>query len=376
MSHAAMFGTGRDRGFDEGGVVDRDRVPQPSPSSATPEIPQAPATPEAADAPSPQTLRPLAEAYLARCTGERRLDTATVKAYRCDIDQYLAWAQGQPKGEHARFTRESVRVYLIHLNAKYSPSSVKRKMAALRAWANWMAREERIERSPFKGLDMRIRKPYVLPRVIGPADLRLLMDPGQDRVPEQPPTITRDQRDLRDQVVLELLIATGARVSEVCNLDISSVDMESHVVRIFGKGSKERIVYLGSRHTIEALEGYLAVRIDKRETGDAAQEEPALFLNSARHRLGEQGVREIIRRRARETGVQAHITPHMFRHTFATLLLEQDVDIRYIQKLLGHSSIRTTERYTHASSARLKEIMKERNPRDILERGQNEMGGW
>lgn len=312
-----------------------------------------------------EELSEVSEVYLACCVGERRLNLKTVKAYRCDISQYLAWAE---EGQ-VNYSRSTMREYLVHLNTKYSVSSVRRKLAALRAWSNWMCREGYIQVSPFKDLDISIRKPIILPRVIGPADLRLLMDPGDSRIPICKATECRDVRDMRDQAVLEMLIATGARVSEVCSLDIESVDMDAHTVRIHGKGSKERIVYLGSVHTIEALEGYLTIRLSPEERGNAGEgEEHALFLNSSHKRLGEQGVRSIIKRRAKEAGVHSHITPHMFRHTFATALLEQDVDIRYIQQLLGHSSIRTTERYTHTTSTKLRKILEERNPRDSFER--------
>lgn len=309
-------------------------------------------------------LRETLHIYLRSCTAERRLNEKTVKAYRCDIGQYLEWAERH----RAQFGKEAMRSYLMSLNEHYAVSSVRRKLASLRAWCTWLRRETYIRVSPFKDLQISIRRPIVLPRTIGPADLRLMM--GTESVGRPPHSVTecQEQRDIRDQAVLELLIATGARVSEVCSLDIESVDMEARIVRIHGKGSKERIVYLGSVHTIEALEGYLTVRLPNgSQQGRAAGEEHALFLNSSHARLGEQGVREIIRKRAREMGVTSRITPHMFRHTFATALLEQDVDIRYIQQLLGHSSIRTTERYAHATSARLRKIMEERNPRDAIE---------
>lgn len=318
--------------------------------------------PEARHTTSLASLKLVEEAYLTRCSAEKRLSRKTVKAYRCDIDQYLEWAQARGCG----FDKGAVKAYLSHLNASFAASSVRRKLATLRAWANWLLREHYIYVSPFKELDISIRKPILLPRTIAKSDLRLMMNPEGEAPSGAPATQRRDERGLRDQAVLELLIATGARVSEVCALDIESVDMVAKTVRIFGKGSKERLVYLGSVHTLEALEGYLAYRwrIDEEMAEGEPEKGRALFLNSTRTRLGEQGVRDIIRKRAEETGVQAHITPHMFRHTFATALLENDVDIRYIQRLLGHSSIKTTERYIYTASSKLREIMEARNPRD------------
>lgn len=171
---------------------------------------------------------------------------------------------------------------------------------------------------------------------------------------------------MRDQAVLELLIATGIRVSELCALNMDSIDLSARQVRIFGKGLKERIVMLGSIHTVVALSDYLSVRKPLAGVNINSEACRALFLNRSKERISDQAVRKIILKRAREVGVESHITPHMFRHTFATTLLEQDVDIRYIQQLLGHSSVKTTERYTHVSSAKLRTIMEQHNPRDVL----------
>lgn len=378
-------------------------------------------------------------AYLAYCARERRLDRKTIGAYRRDIAQFLEWAEATGH----TLDRASMRAYLAHLNGRYAASSVRRKMAAVRAWTNWLCREDYICVSPFEHLDVSIRQPVLLPRTIGPSDLRRIMD-SDDVAHEGKPdassgreergepaqttlrrTLKQDERHLRDQAVLELLIATGARVSEICSLDLDSVDLDARVVRIWGKGSRERVVYLGSQLTVDALESYLTVRLrglkaeatprgaamrmanselalrgpecrvlngknvlpqtpDGRHASDTrgrngvssvgergvssthGGDERALFLSSLGKRLSEQAVRKIIEKRANETGVRAHITPHMFRHTFATLLLENDVDIRFIQTLLGHSSIRTTERYTHAASAKLKELLENRNPRDMV----------
>ena len=378
-------------------------------------------------------------AYLAYCARERRLDRKTIGAYKRDIAQFLEWAEATGH----TLDRASMRAYLAHLNGRYAASSVRRKMAAVRAWTNWLCREDYICVSPFEHLDVSIRQPVLLPRTIGPSDLRRIMDSddpvregkpaaesdGAGRgVASEPPlrrTLKQDERHLRDQAVLELLIATGARVSEICSLDLDSVDLDARIVRIWGKGSRERVVYLGSQLTVDALESYLTVRLrglgaettlhetavwvtaidpgarhpdskkpngtntraqghDGRHAADTrgrngvsptgergvssthGGDERALFLSSLGKRLSEQAVRKIIEKRANETGVRAHITPHMFRHTFATLLLENDVDIRFIQTLLGHSSIRTTERYTHAASAKLKELLESRNPRDMV----------
>ncbi len=301
--------------------------------------------------------------YMHRCRDERRLDEKTVRAYRCDILQYIEWLEGH---EYV-FDRESMRKYLVHLNKRWSASTVRRKLASLRAWTNWLKREHLITATPFEDLEVNVRQPLLLPRTIGLADLRRILEPTRRGAakPARKGAWQRNAIALRDQAVLELLTATGIRVSELCSLDVESIDLSTQQLRIFGKGSKERIVVLGSKQTLAVMDAYM----DSRKGTKTAWCQPAtdaLFLNRSKQRLTDQAVRKIIRKRVHEAGVEQHITPHMFRHTFATTLLEEGVSIRYIQQLLGHSSVKTTERYTHVSSSSLRAIMEEHNPRDVI----------
>lgn len=178
----------------------------------------------------------------------------------------------------------------------------------------------------------------------------------------QSQTKTKYQKKIttRDIAVLEILFATGARVSEICNLKLSSVDLTNHTVKIFGKGSKERMIQIENTDVLRALNNYYELfQPDIKECG-------FFFINKLHHRLSEQSVREIICKYTAMTEYDIHITPHMFRHSFATLLLDEDVDIRYIQKLLGHSSITTTQIYTHVAMAKQKEILSVKHPRNKI----------
>lgn len=303
------------------------------------------------------------ELYLARCTNERRLDDKTVKAYRCDILQFIDWITER----RLNFNREAMRLHLVYLNGKFSASTVRRKLASLRAWTNWLKREHLIYATPFEDLEVNVRQPLLLPRTIALSDLRRILEPS-GRAQKGRPRKGAWQKSaiaLRDQTVLELLTATGIRVSELCSLDVESIDLSTQQLRVFGKGSKERIVVLGSKQTLAVLEVYMKSRKGPK-TAWAQPQSEALFLSRTMQRLTTQAVRKIIRKRTQEAGVELHITPHMFRHTFATTLLEQGVSIRYIQQLLGHSSVKTTERYTHVSSSSLRAIMEEHNPRDVV----------
>lgn len=316
---------------------------------------------------SKESLIRLKDRYLVRCHDERRLDQKTIKAYQCDITQCIDWLYEAG----LRFDKEGLRLYLGYLNDEREASTVRRKFASIRAWSRWAKREHIFSKNPFEELEVSIRQPVLLPRIIRPVELRLMLEPDerygkQVRDPEHPdPIIHRSDLAVRDQTILEILVATGIRVSELCALNLESVDMSSQHLRIYGKGSRERVVILGSRTTRKALREYLEMRVNEGG-GWYTDKTNALILNKAKNRITDQAVRKVIQKRAEEVGVQAHITPHMFRHSFATTLLEEDVDIRYIQKLLGHNSVKTTERYTYVSSNKLRQIMEQHNPRDVI----------
>lgn len=294
----------------------------------------------------------LIEEYLSHCECTRKLDIKTIRAYRSDLVQFLEWSTMMPWS----ISRETVCDYLAYLNTRYASASVRRKVAALRAFVSWAAEEQRISENPFAELRLRIKGPKRLPRTIALSDLDLLFGSLYKDI-EIPITFFL----ARDRAIFEVLIATGVRVSELCSFDVGSVDLEGKVVRIVGKGNKERTVQLENEHTIHALGDYLAIREEV-----AATDNKALFVNRLGARMSDRAVREMVDRRAIDAGLSAHITPHMFRHTFATLLLEGDVDICYIQKLLGHSSISTTEIYAHVTSAKLRSIMRDSNPRKAI----------
>ncbi len=312
----------------------------------------------------------LVEDYLGHCRDEVRLDPKTIRAYRCDLDQFVMWAHG------AQLCRGSIRAYVARLNKHYSQRTVRRKIASLKAFAAYRSGESQSEDiqvvNPFDTLRLSIREPKRLPRTIPYEDVRRMLshsglanaDDAERRTANRGDLISDDDmRTLRDQVIIELLISTGIRVSELCGLDRSDCDLAGRVLRIFGKGAKERVVQLESEATTDLLARYLRALDIKW-----AARQP-LFLNRFGKRLSDQSVRNIVARSAESVGIETHITPHMFRHTFATVLLEEGVDIRYIQSVLGHSSIKTTEIYTHVASAKQREALRLHNPRMVIAAG-------
>lgn len=297
--------------------------------------------------------------YLERCEKERGLDAKTVRAYRFDLAQYRDWCAGSAEAADP-FSKDAIRAYLAFLNARYAPASVRRKLATVRAFMSHLRDESAVLASPFDGLKLKLRAPRLLPRTVPLAEMRRLFRLMYGFDGARPSG--SELQIARDRAVIEMLIATGVRVSELCSLNVGDIDFAGKSVRVAGKGRKERLVQVEDPHTIAALCGYLAMRSAAGTCGPSVP----LFLNRAGTRMSDHAVRDMLARRCAEAGVSAHVTPHMFRHTFATWLLEGDVDIRYIQRLLGHSSLRTTEIYTHVSSAKLREIMRENNPRRMV----------
>ncbi len=293
-------------------------------------------------------LNMLTVQYLTACESEKRLDKKTIKAYRIDLRQFTEYVIGQA----ASFDRETIKSYTAYMNQKFRPSTVKRKIASIRAFVTWLMEENLMEKNPFENLHLKVQKPTLLPRVIPFWVIRSILEEVHKRQKLNLDNMTV----LRETAVIEMLFATGMRVSELSGLKTENIDLKEGVIRIFGKGSKERIAYIGNAEVLEALRKY----------AEACQPERngTFFLNSRGKRLSEQSVRNIVRKYGELVDYPTRITPHMFRHSVATLLLEEDVDIRCIQHILGHSSILTTQIYTHVAETKQREIMEERHPRN------------
>lgn len=300
-----------------------------------------------------------ANGYLDYCRRVRRLNDKTLKAYRCDLLQFVEWLQ---ENEMA-FDDQAILGYIAFMSDKYSPRSAKRKTASIRAFSSYLHLKDR-SKDPFNLVEVRIKEPKRLPRTIPLDDLALIVG-GECQTGEG----LRGYIRMRNKMIVELLIATGIRVSELCSLDECDFDARSRSLLIMGKGSKERMIQIESGSTLSAFSSYIAaLHVFLSEVGVGGERGGPLFVNRFGIRLSEQSARNAVNSLASEAGVSSHVTPHMFRHTFATMLLEDDVDIRYIQTLLGHSSLKTTEIYTHVSSSKLREIMRCKNPRDALDR--------
>lgn len=302
-------------------------------------------TPEAADA-----FTHAIDAYLTSALAEQGLTARSVDAYRRDLVDFAAFVTARGVTSPARVTRPAITVYLISLRRRgRSAATVKRRTAAIRAFYRHLLREDALKDDPT--LDLAPPKlPRRLPRVLTVEEVeRLLAAPD-------PST----HRGLRDRAMLELMYASGLRVSETVGLDLSDLDLAHEIVRCVGKGNKERLVPVGSQ-AVRALRAYLGQVRPRLVHGRLTQ---AMFVSRLGRRLSRQGCWKVIRGYARRAGITKALTPHVLRHSFATHLLERGADLRAVQEMLGHASISTTQLYTHVSRQRLRDVYRQSHPRD------------
>ena len=302
-----------------------------------------------------QILQHWISRYLLDCQYQKGLDPKTIKAYRIDLAQFSALVDQN----ELELTREGIMEYITDLHQQYKPKTIRRKVASIKAFCGYLEYEELINDNPFSRLRLKLSAPLILPRTIPLSVIGTILTAAY-QIKEN--AKTPGQRDviLRDIAVLELLFATGVRVSELCALKYDDVRLGEGEIKIYGKGAKERFVQIANPEVLEALYSY------QEAYKDIMTQAGTFFVNRLRKPLSDQSARSIVDNYSKLAGVETHITPHMFRHSFATLLLEEGVDIRYIQRLLGHSSIVTTQIYTHVAGKKQRDILSEKHPRNKL----------
>lgn len=302
-----------------------------------------------------QNLQTWISRYLLDCQYQKGLDSKTIKAYRIDLAQFSSFLDNA----NLELTREGVMEYISDLHQKYKPKTIRRKIASVKAFCGYLEYEELVRENPFSRLRLKLNAPLILPRTIPLSSIEAILTVAY-QVKSGAGTPVQRNAAIRDIAVLELLFATGVRVSELCSLRCEDVHLDEGEIKIFGKGAKERYVQIANPDVLEALLSY-------QETYENTIEQVGtFFVNRQQRPLSDQSVRSIVNKYSKLAGVENHITPHMFRHSFATLLLEEGVDIRYIQRLLGHSSIVTTQIYTHVAGKKQRDILSEKHPRNKI----------
>lgn len=298
-------------------------------------------------------LQKYVENYLNYCQAQKRLDEKTLRAYQTDLAQFCEYIH---PANALEATPEVLENFFADLHQKYKPKTVKRKIASLKALFHYFEYKDLIVQNPFNKVRIKFREPVLLPKTIPLYSIETFLS----TIYKQTSTAKTDyqrRNALRDAAVIELLFATGMRISELCSLNIDNVNLHDRTVLIYGKGSKERKVQIGNDDVIDTLKTY------KNDFEKEIQNCNYFFANQSGRRLSEQSVRRMINKYTSLAAIELHITPHMFRHTFATSLLEADVDIRYIQEILGHSSITVTEIYTHVTMSKQRDILTTKHPR-------------
>ena len=298
-------------------------------------------------------LQKCMEDYLKYCQTQKRLDEKTLRAYRTDLSQFCKYIQST---NILDITPELIEDFFADLHQKHKPRTVKRKIASLKALFHYFEYKDLIPRNPFNKIQIKFREPVLLPKIIPLYNVEIFLSTIYRQISDAKTAYQR-RNALRDAAVIELLFATGMRISELCSLTIDSVNLYDRTILIFGKGSKEIKVQIGNDDVLCILKKY------KNNFEDEIQNCNYFFANQKGRKLSEQSVRRMINKYTSLAAIDLHITPHMFRHTFATSLLEADVDIRYIQEILGHSSITVTEIYTHVTMSKQKDILTTKHPR-------------
>lgn len=286
------------------------------------------------------------ESFLSYLLYERKRSEETVKGYRSDLLDFLDFLKGEGVESFEEVTYHHLRSYIGLLSQKgLKKASVARKVSSIRSFFKWLRKEGYIEKNPSALLSSpKYRRP--LPRWLTEEEtMRLLEAPGKE-----------DPQGIRDRAIVELLYSTGLRIGELLRLRLSDLNLEQKLIRVKGKGGKERLVPFGEKAFL-ALKDYLSIR-------DAlGPKEDFVFLNRFGKRLSPRWVQKSLKVYALKGGIFKMVTPHLLRHTFATHLLDRGADLRAIQELLGHSRLSTTQRYTHVTTTRLMEVYDHAHPR-------------
>ena len=283
---------------------------------------------------------------------EKNFSEHTAKAYYADILAYLIWLD-ETECEQANLTK--MREYLHHIQVyNYKKTTLARKIASLRTFYKYLHREQKIENNPAENL-ISPKRPKSLPKFISMDEIEQILNNININSPA----------GYRNRTILELLWASGMRVSELSGLNFGSLNLENNEITVFGKGAKERIILITDRAK-NYLQNYInTVRslVAKDYTLPPITDDSPVFINKTGYRLQTKTIRNVINEIVEKIELPKHVTPHMFRHSFATHLIENGADLRVVQELLGHASISNTQIYTHISTQHMKQVYEQTHPR-------------
>lgn len=290
--------------------------------------------------------------YLEYCTYRKELDMKTIKAYRIDLTQFFSYVQStEPE-------KETIEQYITELHKKYKQKTIKRKIASIKAFYSYLEEEELVEQNPFRKIKVKFKETIILPRIIPREEIEQLLNYIYASLNSL--SGIQYKHSLRDAAVIEVFFATGARVYEISNVRAENINLNSGLIRIMGKGGKERYIQISNTAVLDILRKYY------EENEPEIKKSGYFFINNRGKRYTEQSIRLMLKKYTLKAGIQRKITPHMFRHSFATYLIEEGADVSCVQQLLGHSSIKTTQIYIHVAAKKQADILRELHPRNNM----------
>ncbi len=281
---------------------------------------------------------------------ERNFSNHTTRAYASDILSFLVWLDSMPP-QDADFNKLREYIYFIQ-KFEYTKTTIARKIAAIRTFYKYLYREHIVETNPAVSLNAP-KRPKPLPKFLTPEEIENILNHVKINTPS----------GFRNRVILELLWATGMRVSELSGLNFGDLNLENNEIKVMGKGAKERIVLVTDRAK-NYLEQYLQTARNLIAPGYkvTTDEDAPIFINNTGYRLQNKSIRNAINETVKELELQKKVTPHVFRHSFATKLIENGADLRVVQELLGHAGISNTQIYTHVSTKHMKDVYDKAHP--------------
>jgi integrase/recombinase XerC len=297
----------------------------------------------------------LIQQFVYYLSAEKDASPHTCRNYLSDLEQFERFLEGAAV---EKVDRMILRKYLSFLHRKNRKSSIARKLSTLRSFFKYLVREQIVSANPAKPVSTpKVEK--LLPSALTVDEaFRLVESPSREKIIRE--------TELRDRAILELLYSSGIRVSELVGLNPDRVDLNLGIIKVMGKGRKERIVPIGTK-AMEALKDYAEIRGTMEDTSP-------LFLNRRGGRLTDRSVARLVKKYGRQSGIFRKISPHSLRHTFATHLLDAGADLREIQEMLGHASLSTTQRYTHLTVGKLMEVYDQAHPRSFKNRKRDKEG--
>ncbi len=282
---------------------------------------------------------------------EKNFSEHTLSAYTSDIVSYILWLDNV-SCVNVDFTK--LREYLHFIQRfEYQKTTIARKVAAIRTFYKFLFRERYIDTNPAVSLSAP-KRPKSLPKFLTPEEVEQILNNVKIETPA----------GFRNRVILELLWATGMRISELSNLNFGDLNLDENEIRVFGKGAKERIVLVSDRakgYLLQYIKSARSLIAPEYDTGEITDDTP-LFINNTGYRLQNKTVRKVINEIVEKIELPKKVTPHVFRHSFATKLIENGADLRVVQELLGHAGISNTQIYTHISMKHMKDVYETAHP--------------